>query len=233
MLAFIIYVCAVGNAVVGGYVSFHSLKRTWAKWLAFGAFVALSGGGSYATYRLQQDNDVAIRRLQNGISAIGAAVNAEPRGLGLYLQYAYEWNNYRGATNTPNPRTWFSPIDSQVALRRTPNVSPDNRLDLGVMNSGRPVDDVELTVVLPDGLEMTRGGCWRRPWLSYPMWGRIDRTYSCTFGLIDTDWGYQADYPMMLDSPQGGTYRFEYTITGKDVDPITSDFVVVIAPPTP
>lgn len=227
-MAFFGYPCSLGVTMLGGYVSFHRFGQAWLRWTAFVVFVLLGSGGAYATYQIQKKSDTDLLRLQNGIDTIALKVGVEKRGLGAYLQYAYEWNNYLGATNTPDPRTWYRPIVSTVALRRTPNVSPDNRLDLGVYNTGTPVEDVRLTVVLPDGLVMKRGGCWSRPWRSLVMRGEIDRTFYCEFGTIDTDQGYHADYPMMLDT-SGGTYRFRYEITAKNTESIESNFTAVIA----
>jgi len=89
---FVDFVCAVGMATLGAYVSFHSLKSVRARWIAFFGFVALSVLSAGKTIYDQNQLDALLNSVNSGVGAIAEQTKPPaPAAIVLIEKFPGQW----------------------------------------------------------------------------------------------------------------------------------------------
>jgi hypothetical protein len=197
-----------------------------------GAFIILGIIGLILTYYNQKEFDKAQRELTDNIRNIEKTVSeiktviipevsktqtAEKIQIGL--QYAYEWDRYKGSTNTVGD-TWRA-IDDEPIKRKYSQ--EEMRLLLGVQNTHREISikDVWLNVFfLADNLDVRIDKIWRS---MFP-----NKHYFAKLGNINSGQGIHPDGNLFIKFPKPGIYKVSYSINADGFKPILGNFQIVL-----
>lgn len=142
----------------------------------------------------------------------------DPNKISLGLRYAYEFDNYLGATNSFGNEDRI--IVPNVPLKKKYNLNEDVRFVFVIGNGNKsiPFDDVTLEVIFPDGIpEVLYGKGWAPQ--------RINKRYTYYFHRINNI-PLNTYSAIEVKFPNKGKYRIDCYIHGKSIDKIHSPVTI-------
>ncbi len=139
----------------------------------------------------------------------------------LFLQYAYEWDNYLGSENKPNEmsRVVSKPIEAIYAEK-------EYRLLLGVSNDNQPklpITNVWLHVAFFDDSLTVRA---ETPWRS--MRNPNKDAFTLVSPIINSGQGIHPNDSLWIRFPKPGIYTIGYEIKGANFEPISGIFKIYL-----
>ncbi|MBI4341828.1 MAG: hypothetical protein HY599_00500 [Candidatus Omnitrophica bacterium] len=136
----------------------------------------------------------------------------EREGIALTLRYAYEFDQYLGATNEYGNEDRIIDPGQPIRKRFDPDKGVGFVFGVANGNPGIPFEDVWLQVVLVDeGLEVVSADGWQTQ--------RVNKRYSHYFSRINNT-PLNVSGALVVKFPHSGTFLLQCSIEGRGVEPI-------------
>lgn len=141
----------------------------------------------------------------------------------LALQYAYEWDNYKGATIKP-PENWWRTIGGSLTREYSPS---EMRLLLGVYNGNKKVslENIRVHINFIDDWLIVRPDKYWQPYVT-------NKHYFVSLGNVNRDEALFPNGNLWVKFPKPGVYSMTYFIRGGNFDSITHRFEIILRKPT-
>ncbi len=207
------------NAMRGGkYCYIHSFGRLkeipWYKNFtihsvtlgAIAIFIMINWG---ATKGKQRQISNEISQIPEKTSKLLKQKQLDQSKIFLGIRYAYEFDNYAGATNTFGNED--RKIDPDTPLKKRYNPDENIKFVFLIDNENKeiPFDDVYLEIIMPDEiLEVTCGEGWQVQ--------RINKRYTYHFPQINNK-PLNTHSPIWVKFPEPGKYVLSCSIDGRDI----------------
>lgn len=135
------------------------------------------------------------------------------------LQYAYEWDNYRGSKNSGNPHDIWRMVIEPIKRKYS---SEEMRLLLGVINlhDKLSIKNIEIGIIFHDDLQVRNEKHWSRM--------LNDKYYFTSLPDINPSNGKHSSGSLWIKFPKPGAYNISCEITGEGFRKTTRKVEIIL-----